>query len=72
MDLALPPSLVPAGSQVRTRSLWDADRMAANTAADPTRVGLGPESQVPVWATGGATLTLPPLSWTVVEFSRPA
>jgi alpha-N-arabinofuranosidase len=52
---------------VRGQSLWDDDRHAANTLADPERVGMR-DLEVAV-DDGVLRLTLPPLSWTALPLS---
>ena len=47
-------------------TLSDADTSAANTLADPERVGLTPNESATV-VDGAVTITLPPVSWTAVE-----
>ena len=47
-------------------TLSDADTSAANTLADPERVGLTPNESATI-ADGAVTITLPPVSWTAVE-----
>jgi len=50
--------------------IHDSDVTAVNDLADPERVGLVPNESI---STDGATvrITLPPVSWTAVDISRP-
>ena len=50
-------------------TLTSDDAYAANTLTDPVRVGLVPNETV-VAGKDTATVTLPPVSWTVVVFGR--
>jgi alpha-N-arabinofuranosidase len=54
-----------AATSVRAVTLWDSDPYAANTRADPRRVG--PTERTDIAFHGAlATLTLPPASWTAL------
>jgi len=59
--------LTPLGNSVvvTAMTLSDPDLNAANTLADPERVGLTPNSSILISA-GVATISLPPVSWTEV------
>ena len=47
-------------------SLWDDDRSAANTLANPERVGLKANDSA-VLDGNRLTVTLPPVSWTAIS-----
>jgi alpha-N-arabinofuranosidase len=49
------------------QTLSDDDFYAANTLTQKERVGMEPNKSV-IMGDGGATLTLPPVSWTALSF----
>ena len=63
VDVAALPSAVVTAAL----TLSDADVYAKNTLADPERVGLLENQSVTVDAAGRLTITLPPVSWTVLS-----
>ncbi|MDR7276213.1 arabinosylfuranosidase ArfA [Catenuloplanes atrovinosus] len=57
-----------AVTAVRAEGIWDDDMHAANTLANPERVGTRANPSATV-EDGTVTITLPPVSWTAVSFS---
>jgi alpha-N-arabinofuranosidase len=60
--------LLAAASIDSARSLYDDDMHAANTLAEPERVGLRDNTSARL-VDGTVTITLPPVSWTALELS---